>query len=320
MQDVCLFAHFDQDDKVDDYVLHYLGKIRELNFSIVFISTAKLTRADIERLRADCFDVILRDNTGYDFGSWANGFERYGASIQGRLLLANDSVYGPIGDFAAAFARMIATPADFYGLVESGEIAPHLQSWFLLFEPNVVRSSEFAAILAQPFAAMSKRQVIENGEVGLSRRLIAADFHYSALFTIDRAGLAARRFNMNPSHILWRELLLEEGIPFLKVELLRGRPAGIDGTEAILQAVEPSDPMLCTLIRNHLGRTTGTEASRHWYDAPLSRFRSMRYAMFRESYRLRRENRPTAEAWNLIKLWTTTTPVRIWHGLCRLAS
>src|ERR1700728_1999134 len=73
MDDVCLFAHFDKDDKVDEYVFRYLDKIKELNFAIVFISTARLATADVERLHSVCFDVILRQNAGLDFGSWSAG-------------------------------------------------------------------------------------------------------------------------------------------------------------------------------------------------------------------------------------------------------
>jgi lipopolysaccharide biosynthesis protein len=49
MRDFCLFAHFDKDDKVDDYALHYLKHIRDLNFSIVFVSTARLPRSGADR-------------------------------------------------------------------------------------------------------------------------------------------------------------------------------------------------------------------------------------------------------------------------------
>jgi len=228
MLDVCLFAHYDKDDKVDEYVLRYLEKIKELHFSIIFISTARLAETVVERLRADCSDVILRENTGLDFGSWSAGFAKHRSAIQHRLLLANDSVYGPIGPLATALDRMTRKPADFYGLVESLEKSSHLQSWFLLFEPWVVRHATFKAILTQPFAEMTKAQIIENGEVGLSRRLLDAGFRYQALYMINEAGLTARRYAVNPMHPLWRELLFEGGVPFLKVQLLRDNPVGVE--------------------------------------------------------------------------------------------
>jgi lipopolysaccharide biosynthesis protein len=171
MQDICFFAHFDQSDKVDEYVFRYLQKIKDLNFTIVFVSAASLGQPDIDRLRAYCFDVILRENAGLDFGSWSEGIAKHRDAITGRLLLANDSVYGPVGSLSSAVERLTARPADFYGMVESIEIAPHLQSWFLLFEPWVARHPVLQGIMAQPFASMTKAQIIMNGEVAISRRL-----------------------------------------------------------------------------------------------------------------------------------------------------
>src|SRR5579864_1412285 len=187
MQDVCLFSHFDRENEIDEYVLRYLREIKTLGFSIVFISTAKLSSHETDRIRPVCSDVILRENTGLDFGSWAAGFAKHGSEVAGRLLLVNDSVYGPIGSsLTTAFERLTALPADFYGMVESIEPTPHLQSWFLLFEPWVVGSSEFRATLQRSFSTMTKREIIENGELGLSLTLVKAGFKYQALYLSSR--------------------------------------------------------------------------------------------------------------------------------------
>lgn len=254
MPDFCLFAHFDKDDKVDDYVLRYLKYIRELNFSIVFVSASRLTLPEVARVRRDCFDVILRDNAGLDFGSWAQAFSKYCPVIDGRLLLANDSVYGPVGSLSIALDRLTSRHADFYGFVESIEIAPHLQSWFLLFEPAVVRHPAFKEIWSRPYRAMTKRQIITQGEVGVSRDLIDAGFRYEALYLSSQAGLFGRYFPVNPMHLLWRQLLFEQDVPFLKVELLRDNPVDLEDAERILTAVASLDSDFSNTIRRHLKR------------------------------------------------------------------
>jgi lipopolysaccharide biosynthesis protein len=301
MQDVCLFAHFDQDDKLDDYVLWHLRNIRDLNFSIVFISSARLSSSDVARLGAYCCNVILRENAGLDFGSWSAGFAKHGSAIEGRLLLANDSVYGPIGSLPAAFGRLTSKRADFYGLVESVEIEPHLQSWFLLFEPWVVRSAEFKSILAQPFSSMTRRQIVRNGEIGLSRRLEKAGFHYEALHRYSDAGLP-RRYDANHMLVLWRELLLAEGIPFLKIELLRDNPIGGESATTILQTVERIDPAFSALIKLHLARTAARPQR--------SAVTRARYALIRKCYDRTRDSRSTFGALNFIKLEALTLVVR----------
>lgn len=256
MPDFCFFAHFDKDDKVDDYVLRYLRHIKELNFLIVFISTSRLPLCEVARVRSDCYDVILRDNAGLDFGSWAEAFSKHGAVIDGRLLLANDSVYGPIGSLSTALDRMTSRHADFYGLVESIEIAPHLQSWFLLFEPAVARHPAFKEIWSRPYRTMTKKQIISQGEVGLSGHLTNAGFRYEALYLSSQSGLFGRYFPVNPMHFIWRQLLFEEGVPFVKVELLRDNPVDLDDAETILAAVSSLDSDFSDIIRQHLKRVT----------------------------------------------------------------
>jgi lipopolysaccharide biosynthesis protein len=308
MRNVCLFAHFDRDDRVGDYVLRYLKAIKELRFSIIFISTANLPSIELERLRPFCDDVILRQNTGLDFGSWSEGFARYADKITGRLLLANDSVYGPIGNLAAAFERLTAQAADFYGFVESIEREPHLQSWFLLFEPQVVRHPEFGAILRQPFSAMTKSNVIGKGEVNLSRRLRHAGFKYNALYSTKRSGLAARYLPANPTQFLWRELLLQEQVPFLKVELLRDNPFSLEGSEEILYVVELIDSSFCPLIKVHLARSV-RKAPRSRPSRWMNRLMAKRV---RRGYHLSRASRPIAELWNFVELGPLTVALRVW--------
>lgn len=309
MRDVCLFAHFDKDDTVDDYVLRYLTRLRELDFAIVFISTSRLAPADVERLRDTCFDVILRENAGLDFGSWAAGFAKHGAGIGGRLLLANDSVYGPVGDLRAALDRLTRAEADFYGMVESIEFAPHLQSWFVLLQPWIVRNREFRAILAQPFSEMTRRQIVRDGEVGLSRRLLKAGFRYQALHRNDRAVLPPRH-DVNPMLLFWRELLFDEGVPFLKIELLRDNPLGGEDAATILRTVETVDPALRRLIESHLARTARRP--------PRSALAQARYALIRRRCDLLGENRSAAAAWNSAKLEALTAAVLTWRLVRRL--
>lgn len=298
MQNVCLFAHFDKDDRVDDYVLRYLKNIKQLQFSIIFISTANLPKLEVERLQLNCDDIILRQNTGFDFASWSKGFAKHADNIGGRLLLANDSVYGPIGSLAMALDRLTTETADFYGFVESIQPTPHLQSWFLLFEPWVVQHPEFGAILGQSFSEMDKKDIIKAGELNLSRRLHAAGFKYNALYLIRRSGLAARYIPTNPTQFLWRELLLQERVPFLKVELLRDNPIGLEDAETLLSVVESIDSSFCQLIKAHLARSITK-------DSPPRRSRwinRLRSKLIRKGYYLSRTHRRLAEFWNFVVL------------------
>jgi lipopolysaccharide biosynthesis protein len=308
MMQHCLFAHFDKDGKIADHVLRYLGEIKRLGFSVVFISSARIGGPELERLRGCCDDIMLRDNAGLDFGSWADGFAKHRHGIGGRLLLANDSVYGPIGSLAAALDRLTGAPADFYGMVESLEPIPHLQSWFLLFEPQVVASDAFAALLSQPFSAMTKKQIIRNGEIALSRRLLAAGFRYEALFRNERSKLMNPRYAANPMLIFWRELLVDEAVPFLKIELLRDNPIRVEDAATILRVVDSIDPSFASLIGAHLARTERPQVE---LQRPF--WSRWRHVLIRQRYRLQQEDRPVCRAVNAAQLEFLTALLHAWR-------
>ena len=157
---------------------------------------------------------------------------------------------------------------------------------------------------------MSSGQIVLNGELALSRRLMKAGFRYEALHRNDSADFLPRRHDANPMLLFWRELLFEEGVPFLKIELLRDNPIGVEDATTILQAVAPIDPLIRPLIRSHLERTTDPDKPRRPLRPLLARYR---YALIRKRYRLKRENRRLAAAWNLIKLETLTLPLSVWR-------
>lgn len=313
MQDVCLFAHFDDEDRVDGYVWRYLEKLKELKFAIILISTSRLSAGEVGRLKGLCDDVIVRDNTGLDFASWSAGFAKHGATIGGRLLLANDSVYGPVGSLGSALEKLTRTPADFYGMVESVEIAPHLQSWFVLLQPQVVRDAAFKAFLAKPFAAMTRAQIVRSGEVALSRQLIAAGFRYEALHRGSSASRLPARHDANPMLLHWRELLIDTGVPFLKIELLRDNPIGIEDAAAILREVERIDPEICTLIRLHLKRNAANSRGRPRRVA-MARYR---YGLMRRYDRAKNEHRRLAAALARLQLESLVMPLAVWRRLRR---
>lgn len=201
--------------------------------------------------------MIVRENAGLDFGSWAAGFAKHESKITGRLLLANDSVYGPIGDLRAAFDRLISVKADFYGFVQSADISTHVQSWFLLFENDVVRSSVFKNLMSQSFETMGKAEIIKYGEVGLTSTLLAAGMTCRALYELKQTPALMRCFSFNPMHFLWYEMLVYEGVPFIKVELVRDNPVAIHDVDLVEAAVSASDPEIWKLMLGHQKRIGG---------------------------------------------------------------
>jgi lipopolysaccharide biosynthesis protein len=299
---LCLFAHFDRDDVVADYVIRYLKAIRAAGFPTVVISTSKLSLSDVERLKTVADDVILRENSGHDFASWGLGLERYADKVSGQLLIANDSVYAPVGDLGDAVRRLTSVKADAYGMIESLEIARHLQSWFLVLEKPVHSHPDFRAVFTQDFSKMAKTDIIRHGEIGLSQTLLSHGFRLHALFSgLSRTG-TRMRMSSNYSHFLWRELIETEELPFLKIELLRVNPCGIADLYQWREVVERRAPELAPMIEDHLKRTVaghgGDIQTLHHIPVPRDDIQSF----IRRDYAYASARRPIANFGNMMWL------------------
>lgn len=266
---LCVFAHFDRDGIVDDYVVHYLRALDELDCEIVFVSTAEdMADAEIEKISPFCRWYIVKQNIGYDFASWRTGLETVtDFSGYDRIILANDSVYGPLQDLNGIFDEMGRRHLDFWGITDSLRYGRHLQSYFMVFEKPVIESATFRSFWRNLPDYRNKHVIITQGEVGLSHRLTAAGFHFAAYNPVEqvfsslfreKAGwvtkIRGRRFNS--THIGW-SVLLRAGCPFIKVQLLRDNPKGVGDVaewEHVVTGISGRD---AGLIRRHLERLSG---------------------------------------------------------------
>lgn len=251
---VCIFSHFDGDSVVRRYVFEYVRAIVSCGFSVLFVSTAdRITQEDRDRLEALGIDVHLRENKGLDFGSW-----QYGMTVLGdmehidQLLLANDSVFGPLFDLKFMVDQMNGTDADFWGVTDSYEGNWHLQSYFLCFHSNVVRSRVFRDFFTQDFGSLSKQQIIIRGEIALSQRLTRAGFYGAA--SCPYGALTEDKFGRlrDPTHHYWDELIEICRCPFIKRLLLRENPNGVKNLDRWREVIERSSDYDLALIDEYL--------------------------------------------------------------------
>jgi lipopolysaccharide biosynthesis protein len=218
---VCLFAHYDPQQIIDEYVVYYLRCLAAAGVRTVFVSTAdSLPAAEVRKIDSSCAAILQRDNIGLDFGSWRTALFAYPALWQcDSLFFANDSVYGPMHDVGAMLSRMAATGCDFFGVTESLEFRSHYQSYFLGFHRACLRSRAFLAYCRGIQLLPSKVQIIQKYELGLKSALARRGLRGAAVVP---AGAAQRKTD-NPTLHLWRQILAAQA-PFLKIQLLRENP------------------------------------------------------------------------------------------------
>jgi hypothetical protein len=265
---IVLFMHFDRRGNIRPQLLDYMRELKEAGRSVVLVSNARrLKPAAMAAAQAHCVALIVRRNVGYDFGAWRDAidFLKLPREETEEVILANDSVFGPLLPLADTLRRINYTKADVWGLTDSWQVRYHLQSFFIAFGSVALRSEAFAKFWRSVRPVPAKTYVIDAYEVGVTQAMIkgglscAAIWRYETLIKMvnreelerllgeeqSEAGKAdpvqsarkkqalrirdrvGRRVALNPTADLWRQLL-QSGFPFIKRELLRDNPGRVE--------------------------------------------------------------------------------------------
>jgi hypothetical protein len=283
---IALYVHYSATGRISEMVRYQLELLAQAGFSIVFISMAEgIPDADWQAVRALVALAVQRPNFGLDFGAWRDLLPevRRRWSVPHELLLVNDSVLGPIHPLQPVIEAMRAGGDGLFGLTESLQTDPHLQSYMLLAR-GVAAVEDLMRFVQQLHVSSSKWMLVRMGEVRLSRWMRRRGHRVAALFGYDRlvratlanpterkrlqatyrrlwnleqlspeAAIAAlHRRPLNPTHHLWRVLATQFNCPFLKTELIRRNPARLPGVTDWQSLVPADSPCPIPVIEAHL--------------------------------------------------------------------
>lgn len=177
MSRAVVFAHFDQNNIIQDYVIYYLKKLKNIARTIVFVSDCKLPENEILKIEAITDKVIAKPHHEYDFGSYKLGFKYLCNSNLltniDELLFVNDSCIGPLCDFEDIWDIMSKKECDFWGISKNTfNSTEHVQSFFLAFKKNVFCSEIFKKFIFDIERQKAKSDIILKYEIGLSKLLL----------------------------------------------------------------------------------------------------------------------------------------------------
>lgn len=220
MKRVCIFAHFDKDNLIDDYVVYYLKSLKQYCSSIIFVSDCGLIESEKEKI-SSFVDYIQSYHHGeYDWGSYKFGYliakEKGFLNNADELLMCNDSVFGPIVPLDKYFDKMTQRPCGFWGMyqnqfgLERNVKAPHLQSWFLCLKKTVIKSAIFDEFMKRITHLESKEEIIKKYEIGFTKEM-AKYFDYDFPYTSANSDMVTNL----PLKIL------KAGFPFIKTSRVR---------------------------------------------------------------------------------------------------
>jgi hypothetical protein len=235
-ENVCLFTSYLPEGRVNSSTSYYMRSLSELGYKIILIAACdgatSISGDDIDFVDG----VIVRDNIGLDFASWALALTAAPMLWKSkRLLLTNDSIFGPINKegLKKVLDDIAGSGADVGGLTNSFQVKPHIQSYFFVLQNEALVRKEVRNIWQNVRAYEDKNRVIGEYELGLWDKYAAAGLRSYVQFP---SAMSDAELDINPTLHRWRELI-EEGFPFLKVQLLRdtGSRINCSGWEMFLE-------------------------------------------------------------------------------------
>lgn len=214
MTKVAIFAHYDKNNIIQEYVIYYLKELRKVADIVVFVSDSDLPEYETNKITAIVHKIIARHHGEYDFGSYKRGYKYLDENNMlccEELILANDSCIGPLCSFSIIWDSMNKLECDFWGMNSNDiNVFPHIQSFFIVFKNNVFKSKLFKDFMCGIKKLDTKDEIIQKYEIGLSKLLVANGYKMASYLKFANGETAI-------SELVYPDIL----VPLVKTSLLR---------------------------------------------------------------------------------------------------
>lgn len=241
----CLFAGYDPDKRIDDYVLIYLKELGR-HADVFYLADCDMPAHELAKLDGIVKGAWAARHGAYDFGSYRNlARNLVGWDILAKydeVIFANDSCYlvKPLDD---VFAQMSAKHCAWWGLqatkglistidaqpfpvaedsisidlvkskyLDQFEQDPtydfHIGSYFTVFRKDIIADIRFQRVIAAITPETCKLNVIKKYEIGITHFLIGLGYEFATFG--DR---------LTKRHPIYTDVvfdLIQNGFPFLK--------------------------------------------------------------------------------------------------------
>lgn len=270
MNRAAVFAHYDKDNLIDDYVVYYLKALRGLCDKLVFVTCNEISDVEMAKLDGLVDFTIAEKHDEYDFGSYKRGFlylqDAGHLANTDELIFANDSCFAPLYPLEPIFEKMENQGCDFWGITKNRfgadkkddkfftVIRPHIQSYFLVFTKKVFQEPVFADFIKSIKHHEQKMDIIINYEIGLSELLVNNGFKD------DTYVKDYYRFN-HTLYSFWRELITKSKLPLIKCSIFRLVNHDITTISGWEKFIQKHTNYPVSLIKKNIERTAVKELS-----------------------------------------------------------
>lgn len=243
---IAIFAFFNKDLIIYDYVVHYLQELNKICDCIIFISDCYLPITEINKIAKFINFCKCQRHEEYDFGSYKQGFlyalKYFINEDTEEVIFCNDSCYGPITPLIDLFKKMSTKEYDFWGITSNYQYSWHIQSYFLVLKKNVFLSSIFYDFITSIYKQKNVTSVILNYEIGLSHLLIESGFHPGCLINGNFDNFNITAFPLT---------CLKNGSPFIKIKSLTIDIQNMDGVYNTIKYIKHTNFDVYKYILNH---------------------------------------------------------------------
>lgn len=184
MKRICLFAGYDSKNIIHDYVVYYLKELSTVS-DVYYMADNEVNDEEKSKITPYVKGAYGFNHKKYDFGSWQELIKILGwkkISEYDELILANDSVFGPVYPIKELFERIekdiewevcgITEECSIEKTLKTYAVNNFIQSYFIIMKKNIYMQDYIKQFFEEYSYYSSKVDVVLYGEKKLSSILI----------------------------------------------------------------------------------------------------------------------------------------------------
>ncbi len=218
-----IFAAYSSDGTISDYVVSYLKRLKEVSPNIIYITDNPISKQEIRKIKPFISHLIAYRHQEYDWGSYKRGFnflkQNPNFNYKGELILANDSTIAIHPSFKPILNDFENKNVDFYGITANQDGTYHIQSYFMIFNPNVYSSKEFSNYLNNVTHQKDGLSVAYTYEVPFTQYLSQLGYTHSTYINYEDLSY----LELNDKHCYPLTMLSKHNLPLLKMRTFTNR-------------------------------------------------------------------------------------------------
>lgn len=223
-----IYAFYDADGIADRCAVYFLNDFSKNIDRLIIVVNGSLSEEGRTAFEKYTGEIIIRENKGFDIWAYKTGIDSLGwdsLSQFDELVLANNTVFGPLFPLKEMFGEMEERQVDFWGITRHYEnktdlfgtnpyhcIPEHIQSYFLVFRKPMLRSEVFQSYWNNCPEMKTYSEACGLFETYITRLFSDAGFKWDTF--VDSS--AYRNYSDEPLRTYPLELICEHKCPIIK--------------------------------------------------------------------------------------------------------